>query len=346
MLPAEQISQIKDELLTSKRPIFFFHDDPDGLCSFLLLYRFIKRGRGIIVKSTPCVTKSIYAKKVLDYDADKIFVLDLAVVEQDFIDEVKKPVVWLDHHDILKRENVTYFNTRQYGPPIPPTAVCYDIVKQDMWIAACGCIGDWYIPHFINEFRQDYPNLIGEDLKKPGDILYKSRLGKLVAILATNLKGKTKEVMASLKILTRITAPEDILEQKTPQGKFLFKRFEKINMLYEKLRDEALNHINGKVVLFVYSEKGYSFTSGLSNEISYLHPDKIVVICRKKGDEFKLSLRRGDNNTIDLRKVLEIALRGIDGFGGGHEFACGGSVKEKDFSRFIENLKAEVKDVV
>ena len=35
MLTPTEVAKIKEELLTCKRPLFLFHDDPDGLASFL-----------------------------------------------------------------------------------------------------------------------------------------------------------------------------------------------------------------------------------------------------------------------------------------------------------------------
>ncbi len=346
MLQKKQLEQIRSELKNCKRPVFFFHDDPDGVCSFLLFYRFVKQGKGIIIKSMPYVTGKIYAKKVKDYEADKIFVLDLAVVEQEFIDEIKKPVIWIDHHNVLERKGVKYYNTRSFGYPIPPSQVCYEVVKQDIWIAVCGCIGDWHLPQFFEEFRKKYPHLVEEGLEKPEDVLFKSKLGKLIRIISFNLKGTTKEAMDSVKIMTRINDPDEILEQKTPQGRYLYKRFERINKLYEELRDEAFKHTETDLVVFTCPAKKYSFTKDISNEISYLYPGKVVILGRETGDEVKLSLRRGCNKNIDLRTVLENALIGVEGYGGGHEFACGANVKKKDFKKFIENIKKGLKDFI
>lgn len=157
MLSNKQIEEIKEELDNCKNPLYFFHDDPDGLCSFLLLYRYRKEGHGIIVKrATPQVDKQ-FIPKVDSYNPDKIFILDLAVVEQEFIDKVKVPVIWVDHHEPLKRDNVKYFNPRliKKNSNIPVTYICYQINKKDLWIAMCGCIGDWFIPDFFDEFKKD-----------------------------------------------------------------------------------------------------------------------------------------------------------------------------------------------
>ena len=49
---------IRKELETTSRPLYFFDDDPDGLASFLLLYRFIGEGKGVIVKAGPTLDDS------------------------------------------------------------------------------------------------------------------------------------------------------------------------------------------------------------------------------------------------------------------------------------------------
>ena len=110
-LSKAQITQIRDHLDNCKNPLFFFDDDQDGLCSFLQLYRYKKEGKGIIVKTTPKLD-SIFVGKVREYQPDKVFILDVAVVEQDFLDEMKVPVIWVDHHGPFERSNVKYFNPR------------------------------------------------------------------------------------------------------------------------------------------------------------------------------------------------------------------------------------------
>ena len=111
MLTNEQIKHFKEELNTARNPLFFFDDDPDGLCSFLLLYKMNREGRGMAVKSIPVVDTK-FLRKVEEVHPDKIFILDMPIVEQEFIDKAKTPIFWLDHHPPLERNNVTYFNPR------------------------------------------------------------------------------------------------------------------------------------------------------------------------------------------------------------------------------------------
>ena len=90
MLSPKEAALLKDELLSCKNPLFLFHDDPDGLASFLLCYRFLKEGRGLPVKAYPRITVDPYARKVEEFGADKVFVLDVAMVDQEFIDAVQE----------------------------------------------------------------------------------------------------------------------------------------------------------------------------------------------------------------------------------------------------------------
>jgi len=340
-LTKKQIKQIREELESCKNPLFFFHDDADGLGSFLLLYRYIKEGKGIIIKSTPKVDDK-FLRKVEEYGPDKIFIVDIAMVDQDFIDNVKAKIIWIDHHNPQKRRDVLYFNPRVKDPEdnVPVSYWCYKVVKQDMWISMVGCIGDWYWPDFIEEFKEKYPDLLPKKIKDPETALFESKLGKLIDIVSFCLKGTTKQALQCSKIFTRIKTPYEVLNKETPAGKFLYKRYSKFNKRYKKLLDKALNQKpEEKLFLFHYHHRKTSFTKDLANELLHRFPKKIIIIVREKSGEMKMSLR---SKKKILPPVLEKALEGIEGYGGGHEHACGANVKKKDFEDFIENIKKQL----
>ena len=337
MLTNKQLQQIKEELDNSQNPLFFFDDDPDGLCAFLLLYRYKMEGHGFVVKTHPKLDARS-APKIEQYDADKAFVLDVAKLEQDFIDASKVPVIWVDHHGPYERNNVKYFNPRiiKKDANIPTTYLCYKVVEQDLWIAMVGCIADYYLPDFLNEFKKKYPDLLN-DKKTVGDLYFKSKVGTLIKIFSFSLKGKTSEVMKNIKILTRIESPYEILNQETAKGKFIFQRYEKINKLYIDLLDSAVKTVGKeKLLVFTYSEDKMSFTGDLANELLYRFPDRIIMVGRKKDDDLRISLR---SKNILLPPILEKSLAGLEGYGGGHEYACGANVKESHFKEFIERIK-------
>ena len=335
--------KIRDELDHCSNPLFFFDDDPDGLCSFLLLYRYKREGHGVIVKAKPYLSAE-FVRKVEEYNPDKIFVLDMPNVSQEFLDAVKVPVIWVDHHPPQDRDKVIYVNPRLTNETAVPTSyLCYKAVQQDMWIAMIGCISDWFIPDFKDEFCTKYPTLADPTLKTPPDYLFQTQVGKLIKIFSFNLKGKTSEAIKSLKILSRIKEPHDLLTPTTSQAKLLYKKYEQIEGYYVSLKKSALAEEEKTkkepFLCFIYEENKISLTKDLSNELLYLFPKKVIILGRKKSGQVKCSLR---TTTHALSDALAKALVGISGYGGGHEHACGCCIKEEDFPRFLDNLKKEL----
>lgn len=343
MLTEKQTKQIKEELDNCKRPMFFFHDDQDGLASFLLLYRYTQEGRGFCLKAYPEL-KEQHAKKAKDYDSDKIFVLDIAKVSQEFIDALNIPIIWIDHHEPIQREKVKYFNPRvnDENANIPVAYLCYQVVQEenDLWIAMVGCLGDWYIPDFTNKFREKYPDLMPKQYKTAAKILFETKMGILNKVFSFNLKGNTSEVLKSMKVLTRIKSPYEILDQTTPKGKLVYRKYEKINKIYCELKEKLLKQkTNNKVQVFKYTEDKLSLTKDLSNEFLYLFPDNIIILGREKSGEMRCSVR---SMKTDLRPIMEKALIGVEGYGGGHEHACGCAIKVHDFEKFVNNIENQL----
>lgn len=343
MLTAKQIAFLREQLAAAKNPLFLFDDDPDGLCSFLLLYRLNREGHGTVVKMLPKIT-AFFLGKVREYNPDKIFILDMPIVEQEFIDAAQRPIFWLDHHQPLERQNIHYFNPRLAKADIyfPTTGMAYQISQkpEDLWLAMVGCLGDYHLPDFQPEFSQKYPDLLRKDAAID-EAIYREPISKLIRIFSFLLKGKTSEVNKCIKILARISSPYEILSQQTSQGKYIYKRFEKVDQKYQPLLEKAKKtKPKENLLLFTYTEQAWSFTSELASELLYLHQDKLIIVARKKSGEMKCSLR---SKKFPLLPALERALIGIDGYGGGHEFACGANIKEHDWQQFLTNLKREIK---
>ncbi len=346
MLEKRHIQRLREELSSCKRPLIFFHDDADGLASFLLFYRRIGEGKGSIVKTTPKIDRKNYTRKVKEYLPDKVFVLDIAMVEQDFIDDMSEmgiSVVWVDHHTPLKRDRVLYFNPRKKEPGDDTciSRICYEVVKQDIWIAMAGSIGDWQMPGFRDEFVRQYPELLDSSVRRPEEALFAQPIGRLVRILSFVLKGRKENVIRCMKILTRIDSPYEILKQKTPAGRFLYKRYKSVEEHYENLLKKAKREVKkDDFFVFIYKGEKFSFSSEVANEMLFNYPTKIILVGREKSGEIKYSLRSAEDN---ISAALESALKNVDGFGGGHEHACGAVIKKKDNKRFIKQLKKELK---
>jgi len=83
-----------------------------------------------------------------------------------------------------------------------------------------------------------------------------------------------------------------------------------------------------------------SISSDLSNEISFLFPDKIIVIAYVSGYKANIS-GRGKN----IRKIILEIIGGLEGAtGGGHQDAVGAQVQIEDLEFFKKELKEKVGD--
>jgi len=135
MLKPKQIKQLKDVIDHVKRPLIFYDGDNDGLTSFLQLYRYKKEGKGVILKSKPNVTKE-HVRKVEEYEPDSIFIFDIALVDQEFIDNVKVPIYWFDHHGPAQPtgKHMHYINPLLWKENTSPRIMIYQICQQDLWI--------------------------------------------------------------------------------------------------------------------------------------------------------------------------------------------------------------------
>lgn len=339
LTPAE-CKEIRDALDKSARPLFIHDDDPDGTCAFLLLYRYKREGKSFPLKTRPVVDENMVAY-VDEYQPDLVVILDIPNVTQDFLDAMKCPVIWLDHHSVHDRKKVKYYNPRKNDPKdISSTTINAFYVVQnpdDLWIGMVGGVGDWQLPPFLQEFCLQYPKLLKKTVKRPQDALFGSKLGELVKLVSFLLKGRTSDVKRNIKIMTRINDPYEILEGTTSQGKFLLKHATKAKREYDVLLAQAKKSAGrSKFLIFIYPADQTSYTKELSNELLYLYPKKIIIVGRVKNGEYKLSLRSSEK---EIPLALEKALEGVEGYGGGHEHACGTCIKEEDWDTFLSQFK-------
>ncbi len=340
MFTEKELQEIRDFMKKAENPLIMFDDDPDGLCSYLLMKPHLTNSKGVVIKSSPKLDIA-YLRKIEEYHPDYTFVLDKPLISQEFIDKAKTKIIWIDHHPPVSRQNIYYYNPLLKNKTTPPASyLCYKITKENLWIAMIGSIADWYIPKEFEEFSKEYKDLF-DNKTDIEDILFETEFGKLIKIFSFILKGKMDEVKDSINSISKIKSPYEILNQSSPAGKYLYKRYERINKKYEALLEKALDQKQeGKIFIFIYPSTAMSFTADLGNELMHLFPDKIIIVGREKSGNIKMSLR---SKEIDLPLLIQKALHDIEGYGGGHKNAAGGSVKNRDFHRFIENIKKELK---
>jgi single-stranded DNA-specific DHH superfamily exonuclease len=345
MLTKKQLREIREHLEKAQNPIFFFDNDADGLCSFLLLQRYLGRGKGIAIRSFPEMNAE-YFKRTTELNSDYVFILDKPVVSEEFLEEARKvniPVVWIDHHKIPKLkvpEFVYYYNPtmKKAKDNAPVTYLCYQITKrkEDLWLAVIGCISDRFIPDFYSDFYEKYPDLAIKS-KDAFEILYKSQIGNITRMVGSALKDSTSNVVKMLRFLTTVKTPYEALEE-TGKNHEMHLRFRQISQKYNKLIEKAKALADKEKVLFFQYGGDLSISADLSNELTYLFPEKIIAVAYISGAKANVSIRGKK-----IKKIVLKALKGLeDATGGGHEDAVGARVRVEDLEKFKEKIEKQI----
>ncbi len=337
-----ELNEVKKLLDKSENPFFLFDEDCDGLCSYLLFKRYCKKGNGRVVKDSPKVGKK-YALIANKYNPDLIIVLDKPIIEQEFIDNCKAPVIWIDHHPIIEIENMKYFNPKFKNPNerSATTYWSYKCVNRDKWLALIGCVADYYIPDFLEDVRKEYKELFN-DFKGEEDLIYNSKLGRIIKIVSFLLKSKVRDVMDIANVLEQVKSPYDILdfEDRCEQLK---NKFLRINEQYEELLKKALDNMKKEknLLWFIYPSGKISFSSELAQFLKYSTGMEVILVGRDTGEFVKGSLR---SRNINLQPVISKSLEGLSNgsYGGGHKNACGFNIAKDDWDKFFKVVKEEV----
>ncbi len=352
MLTKEQISEIREHLDKAQNPLFFFDNDNDGLMSFLLLRRFIGRGKGVVVKGSHNLSENYY-RKINELSPDYIFVLDIPNVEEEFLKRANKdalPIVWIDHHNVEQpcietRVSLTshlflfsYYNPYHVDKNNEPVSyLCYKIVnqKEDIWLAIIGCISDYYLPDFYKEFKEKFPELAKKNPKTPFDVFYDSEIGRIARILDFSLKDITTNVVNMMRFMMKVKGPMDVLEENS-KTKQILKRYNEINKKYQAILKKARQCVGEKMIYFQYGGD-LSLTSNLSNQLSYEFPKKIIIAIYVNKNIANISIR---GKFVDVREMTLKAIKGIEGArGGGHEHATGARMSVSDLVVFKKRIE-------
>jgi single-stranded DNA-specific DHH superfamily exonuclease len=339
MLTTKQLREIRDQLEESQNPLFFFDNDVDGLCAFLILRKAIDRGKGVPIKSFPDL-KEQYLRKVDELNPDAIFVLDKAELSEEFVNGIKErnlPLTWIDHHKtntpkkIIKE--VEYYNSLPSGEPT--TFIAQNIFnrKEDLWLAMIGCIGDAYKPNFAEKFEKENPELYNSKIDAFA-ALHSTEIGKIVRMLDFGLMDSTTNVVNLIKFLFKAKNVYDILEE-NHQTKNLHRKYAQLNEFYIKQIDKAETKFDKDSPALFFSYSGNtSMSSVIANRLYYDYKDKLVVVAFKRPEKINLSIRGKDALKITEEVIKEIP----NSTGGGHKEATGAMIPLDEWKNFKEKV--------
>jgi single-stranded DNA-specific DHH superfamily exonuclease len=86
MLTKKQITEIKEHLDKAQNPLFFFDNDVDGLTGFLILQRYLGRGKGVIMRGVKSFNQEHF-RKVEELNPDYVFLVDFTPeFDKEFLD--------------------------------------------------------------------------------------------------------------------------------------------------------------------------------------------------------------------------------------------------------------------
>ena len=226
MLSTQQEKELHAHLERAQNPTIYYDNDADGLCSFLLLRRFLGRGRGVAIRSYPELDAS-YAKKAAEMQADAVFIVDKPVLSRAFLEalaELSLPIVWIDHHHVAGEDfsdipNFFVYNpAKNVGKFKSSEPVTFHVQrlcgkKEDLWIAMMGCIADHYLPEFAKTFAKEFPEYWGKNIVQPFDAYYRTEIGNLARALNLGLKDSASHVVKLQEFLVVCQSPGDVFSE-------------------------------------------------------------------------------------------------------------------------------------
>ncbi len=304
----------------------YFHGDSDGVCAAVLVERAVGGS-----KLFPVLKPSDLAKEVKS--GNPAFILDLSPT-QITVDSLASqgPVLVIDHHVARPLANAFQVNPRLVGlPPYPASYVAYAIFGGPAWIALTGVTNDWGLkmtPKLVSIVKRQNPGFISG--KTQEEVYIKDKVGKLGrsidALIA--LRGKAGAKRA-VKLMA--TSPSQALSALRPA----FDRIEK-EIAVVLTKPERMGHL-----LFLGIQSRHSIKSQVIQrlKLNSSYAGKTLLVSQRAGKIVQFSLR---SSKIDLTKLIEKALRGLEGEGGGHPLASGGWVAASDFEKFLSRCAAEV----
>ncbi|MEM4755524.1 MAG: DHHA1 domain-containing protein [Candidatus Woesearchaeota archaeon] len=340
----QSLAHARPLLTGAANPLVLYDDDPDGLSSFLMVYKTIRRGNHYPIKTSPSLGP-IFLKKISEHAPDLVVVLDKPLLDEAFVRGLELhhiPLLWFDHHEKepISSTFISLYNPHDYGITNYPTSqIIYYLLedKRLLWIACIGTLGDWTLPLFIDDAKRSFPELFGQ-YTTPQDLLFASPWKKPIQLFGLVHKLPSPQYKKAVGLLLEVESVYELIDETTSHAKKLWSMVQSVQEQYEYLLSQAkAQPLQDGMRIFTYEGNGNSFTKELSNELLYCFPHDLILVGRIHQGQIKLSLR---SSNLPLRAAVTQALQGIAGHGGGHEYACGAGMDVEMFPLFLRQLRA------
>lgn len=365
---------------SSKNVALFYDDDPDGICSGVILEKYLVR-KGFNVKlrlhfdknNTPYSEK--FVKLLEDNNVDLLVSTDFCIGGFGYYEEYKqfitnsniRALIFEHHQDdsiySFDENKALYINSGHIQTEINGAQYCcsklvYDVLtKTDPgltvtnWVAAIGIIGDsnyytWgnFIKNII-EKRNKNPNVKEILMPEEPDDYYLTPYGKASVYMFFGIGKDRKEIE---KIYQATYSSIDIdelfnfLKQYEPIKREAYDYIEDYEYL-TKINPPKKNQMN---VAEIEITGTHEIGGIVSNIISSKFPETIFFIYHKSTDGNIYIHSRLQTGNINLGKIFDSCAKKVENAnGGGHNNAAGAKVSNDQFKAFKNLFYGELENV-
>ena len=322
------LKKINEWLGERGKKILVYHRDADGVCSAALLMKFFPSFE-TIPREGPIIDKQFF-RQIVSKNPKVLVFLDMPIDQEwkkvlklcEALRELR--IIIIDHH--LPEKNMNSQRIIHVNPMFrahvyqPASCVIFELfrrMKYDVvpfrWISLIGIIGDYGI--------KDCEWMFNEHEKEGGDP--HCELSKMSDIISSSitLKG-VRGAEKSLRLLIKSNRYEDFKESDELSGwnRIVQKEVKSIVSDFERRKSQT-----GKVMFYEIKSR-MNITSIIATITAERYPDNIIIIRKKSGDHWKISLRY-QAGTMSVGDLAKYATKGI-GSGGGHVKSAGALVSD------------------
>ncbi|MCD6367607.1 MAG: DHH family phosphoesterase [Candidatus Aenigmarchaeota archaeon] len=313
-----------------------YHKDSDGVCSAVLLSKFLGTPKVVSPNDLPGI--GITDMLVNSINSTKKIIFTDLPVDQTSYDKIKRETLIIDHHipktNLNKVSNKFIHVNPRFSDPnayYPASYIVYKIseplgmdVKKCSWISAVGVIGD--------HGEKTCKDVIEDAIRDHG--IDRNDLNFLSNIIESSkgVKGMSG-ISEAYQIFLNAESPKDVLESKLIG--YYHKYQKEINQLISDFRYHS--EFFPETDSYLYEIKSrYNITSVLSTKISEEMPDSAVFVYKVR--DYLFISARCQTGRINVGKLMEKLSEGI-GSGGGHPQAAAATIPKKHIEEFMERLR-------
>lgn len=374
---------LKKEIQEANSSIMFFDSDTDGMTSYLQLKKLNKNIIGFPFKKD--LEKQIELINSIEKDFDTVIIFDIPFMFDEVLELLKdKKIIWVDHHPNNSKTQIEKYNILHLNPlnfdkddNRPSSYMAYRIcdMKENLFYATLGSVSDFFLLSDIIKELYKYDlylfnlllnipeekrvelfefldNVAFNDIEKRDEIsswirylTYECGIIKWKTFFDFLYKlEKNDDIINSVRNIEKLSPIE--LKAEMVAGKGVpFEDFQAISKKYSKLYKKAVERAKGRYFIYEYGGS-MGFTKTLSEELAYNLKD-VDIICvsflKTDKDHYNCSIR--SRNTI-INTIVSECMKGLDGRGGGHPYACGVNITKTDYPVFIKRFEMKIREIL